>query len=100
MASRARSRIAPALPSLLRPLCLLVRAYPRRVAALVIDDLGMSFSNARYAREALQKFVNEQMQPGDLVSIVRTGAADFGAILDNAVFQHEASSLGSVGGLN
>jgi VWFA-related protein len=114
----------------------------RRVVALVVDDLGMSLSSANYAREALKKFVDEQMRPGDLVSIVRTGSsvgalqqfttdkqllhgaiervrwsglgragpsmlddadpssADFGALVDNAVFQHEVSSLGTVGGLN
>jgi VWFA-related protein len=125
----------PAAPSL-QP------SQTRRTVAFVIDDLGMSFSSAHYAREALQKFVDDQIQPGDLVSIVRTGAnmgsiqqftsdkqllraaiervrwnglgragpsmlddadpssADFGAIVDSAVLQHEVSSLGTVGGLN
>jgi VWFA-related protein len=114
----------------------------RRVVALVVDDLGMSFSSAHYVREALKKFVDEQMQPGDLASIVRTGssvgslqqfttdkrllhagvervrwnglgragpdviegadpaAIDMDAVVENAVLQHEISSLGTVGGLN
>ncbi|MEN6602190.1 MAG: VWA domain-containing protein [Bryobacteraceae bacterium] len=46
----------------------------RRVVALVVDDLGMAFSSVHFARQALRQWVDEQMQPGDLVSIVRTGA--------------------------
>ncbi len=46
----------------------------RRTIALVVDDLGLSFESLAYVRTALKKFVNEQMQPGDLVAIVRTSA--------------------------
>lgn len=46
----------------------------RRTIALVVDDLGLSFANARWVKDALKKFVNEQMQPGDLVAIIRTGS--------------------------
>ena len=51
----------------------LTRDDVRRSIALVIDDLGMSFESMAYVRRALKKFVDEQMQPGDLVSVVRTG---------------------------
>ena len=44
----------------------------RRTIALVVDDLGLSFESVYYVRRALKKFVDEQMQPGDLVAIVRT----------------------------
>ena len=44
-----------------------------RTVAFVVDDLGMSFESTHYAREALKKFVNTQMQDGDLVGIIRTG---------------------------
>ena len=44
----------------------------RRTIALVVDDLGISFDSAKRSREALRKFVDEQMQPGDLVAIIRT----------------------------
>ena len=44
----------------------------RRTIAIVVDDLGLSFESTSYARRALRKFVDEQMQPGDLVAIVRT----------------------------
>lgn len=46
----------------------------RRTFALVVDDLSLSFESAHYVRRALKKFVDEQMQPGDLVAIIRTGA--------------------------
>jgi VWFA-related protein len=46
----------------------------RRSIALVVDDLGLSFESTYYVRNALRKFVDEQMQPGDLVAIIRTGA--------------------------
>lgn len=46
----------------------------RRTIALVIDDLNLSFGSTAWVQEALKKFVNEQMQEGDLVAIIRTGA--------------------------
>jgi VWFA-related protein len=46
----------------------------RRTIALVVDDLSLSFESIYYVRRALKKFVDEQMQPGDLVAIIRTGA--------------------------
>lgn len=45
----------------------------RRTIALVVDDLGLSFESIYYVRRSLKKFVDEQMQPNDLVAIIRTG---------------------------
>ena len=45
----------------------------RRTIALVVDDLTLSFESTYYVQRALKKFVNEQMQDGDLVAIIRTG---------------------------
>jgi VWFA-related protein len=45
----------------------------RRTIAIVVDDLGLSFESTYFVRRALKKFVDEQMQPGDLVAIIRTG---------------------------
>lgn len=45
----------------------------RRTIALVVDDLGLSFESVYQVRRALRKFVDEQMQPNDLVAIIRTG---------------------------
>lgn len=44
----------------------------RRAMAIVVDDLGLSFESTHFVRQALKKFVDEQMQPGDLVAIIRT----------------------------
>ena len=44
----------------------------RRTIAIVVDDLGLSFESTAFVRRALKKFVDEQMQAGDLVAIIRT----------------------------
>jgi VWFA-related protein len=46
----------------------------KRTIALVVDDLTLSFDSVALTRRALKKFVDEQMQDGDLVAIIRTGA--------------------------
>src|SRR5579872_3745323 len=46
----------------------------RRTIALVVDDLGLSFESMAQVRSSLKKFVDTQMEPGDLVAIMRTGA--------------------------
>ena len=46
----------------------------QRTISLVVDDLSLSFESTPYVKAALKKFVDEQMQPGDLVAIIRTGA--------------------------
>jgi VWFA-related protein len=58
----------PVGPTRLRP------DQVRRTIALVIDDIGMSFESIGQVRESLKRFVDEQMRPGDLVAIIRTGA--------------------------
>jgi VWFA-related protein len=63
----------PAPPVKLKP------EQVRRTFALVVDDLGLSFESVYYVRRALKKFVDEQMQPGDLVAIIRT-AGGMGAL--------------------
>jgi VWFA-related protein len=44
----------------------------RRTVVLLVDDLGLSFESTGRVRRALHKFVDEQMQPGDLVAVIRT----------------------------
>lgn len=46
----------------------------KRTIALVVDDLTLSFESTYSVRTALRKFVDTQMQDGDLVAIIRTGA--------------------------
>jgi VWFA-related protein len=45
----------------------------KRTIAFVIDDGGLAFDSFVRMREALKKFVTEQMEEGDLVAIIRTG---------------------------
>ena len=46
----------------------------RRTYALVVDDLGLSAASASYVKDMLKQFVNEQMEDGDLVAVLRVGA--------------------------
>lgn len=57
----------PVVPVRLRP------EQVHRTMALVVDDIGLSFESAQFVRNALKKFLDEQMQPNDLVAIIRTG---------------------------
>ena len=48
------------------------REEVQRTIALIVDDLRMSFDSVRFTKEALKKFLDEQLQPNDLVAIIRT----------------------------
>jgi VWFA-related protein len=76
-----------------------------RTVALVVDDLGLSFESISRIRGSLKKFVDQDMQPGDLVAVIRTGAG-MGAlqqftndkrILYAAIDKVKYNSLGRVG---
>jgi VWFA-related protein len=47
----------------------------RRTIALVVDDIGLSQDSTIHTREAMRTWINNEMQPGDLVSVVRTNSA-------------------------
>jgi VWFA-related protein len=67
-AATGPDKLAPPVPPVrLRP------EQVRRTVALVVDDLGLSFESTHFVREALKKFVDKQMEEGDLVAIIRTG---------------------------
>jgi len=51
----------------------------RRTIAIVVDDLGLSAESMSHVRKQLRKFVAEEMQPNDLVAIIRTGG-EMGAL--------------------
>jgi VWFA-related protein len=51
----------------------IVRDAPRRTMAIVVDDLGLSAESINQVRKRLAKFVTEELQPNDLVAIIRTG---------------------------
>ncbi len=68
--SAANTKQNPAVPL---PPAPLKPEQVRRTIALVVDDLTLSFESVYYVRQALKKFVDRQMQDGDLVAIIRTG---------------------------
>lgn len=65
---------APADPSIPKPPQKLAPENVRRTIALVVDDLNLSFTSIYWTKQALKKFVSEQMADGDLVAIVRSSA--------------------------
>ncbi|HTG72623.1 MAG TPA: VWA domain-containing protein [Terriglobia bacterium] len=46
----------------------------RRTIAMVVDDLGLSFDSISRIQSSLKKWVENEMQPGDLVAVIRTSA--------------------------
>ncbi len=46
----------------------------RRTLAFVVDDLALSFDSGVRVRDSLKKWVNYEMEKGDLVAVVRTSA--------------------------
>lgn len=67
-----------------------------RTMAIVVDDLGMSFESMARVRQQLVKFINEKLEPTDLVAIIRTGG-DVGALqqftTDRRVLQNAVANL-------
>jgi VWFA-related protein len=55
----------PPMPNSLKP------NQVRRTIALVVDDLGIAFAGNKFVKDSLKRFVYEQMQPDDLVAIIR-----------------------------
>ena len=51
------------------------RADIQRTLALVVDDLGLSVESLQNTRRALHAFVDRELQPSDLVALVRTGGS-------------------------
>jgi VWFA-related protein len=70
--SQAEKEKAPAAAKPSIPPSLLAPDQVRRAIAFVVDDLSMDFRHVYAARLALEKFVKNEMQPGDLVAILRT----------------------------
>ena len=56
----------------------------RRCMVIVVDDLGLSFTSMAYVRTALRRFIDRDMQAGDLVALWETGRT-------NSVFQQLTS---------
>jgi len=55
------------------------RDVARRTIAIVVDDLGTSAESMNQIKNRLRKFIAEELQPNDLVAVIRTGS-DVGAL--------------------
>jgi VWFA-related protein len=66
-ANAAEKNNAPVVPP-----SSLLPSQVKRTMALVVDDIGLSLESTEPVRQAIRKFVADQMQPGDLVAIIRT----------------------------
>ena len=64
----------PRLPAPIGPTTPIAPDKVRRTIAIVVDDLGLSFEDTARVRDALKRLVERDIQPGDLVAILRTGA--------------------------
>ncbi|MBI2685671.1 MAG: hypothetical protein HYX27_05090 [Acidobacteria bacterium] len=62
----------PAIPQPLE------REDVHRTIALVVDDMKMSFESLHFTREALRKFIAQQLAPGDLVAVLSTSNSTSG----------------------
>jgi len=66
--SKKGARVPPPPPTMLKP------SQVRRTVAVVVDDLALSADSVARIRGALKKFVDTEVEPGDMVAIVRTSA--------------------------
>jgi len=64
-----RSDAPPPSPSAVR------REHIQRTLAVVIDDLGLSVESVQNIQPVLHAFVDHELQPSDLVALVRTGGS-------------------------
>jgi VWFA-related protein len=70
---RNEDSVAKSTPSTAILPAVIRRDEARRTIAIVVDDLGISLESIRSVKEQLTKFIDEQVQPRDLVAIIRTG---------------------------
>ncbi len=54
------------------------RTDVQRTLAIVVDDLGLSFESLKNTQRALHGFIDRELQPSDLVALVRTGGTGGG----------------------
>lgn len=74
MASRPADPLTPVVPVKVRP------NETRRTFVLLVDDLGISADTMGRLKRQLRKFLDQQLQPNDLVSIITTGGNEVGAL--------------------
>jgi VWFA-related protein len=71
----------------------LAREEVRRTIVFVVDNLTMSFADVHRARMALRKFVQTQMQPGDIVAVAPTAGGNASLQLFSSDKRHLLSTI-------
>lgn len=84
------ARAAPRSPRRSGPL---TQEEVRRTIVLMVDDLGLSFESMAAVRDALRRFVREQLQPGDLVALCRTSGGFLQFTSDRRLLLAEVEGL-------
>lgn len=64
---------APAAPTPVVPPPPVRPEHIQRTLVVVVDDLGLSVESLAYTKQALHGFVDRELQPNDLVGVIRTG---------------------------
>ena len=72
-ASKASTRPNSKSPIPPPPSATLKSKYVRRTIAMLVDDYALSFDSIVRVRNSLKKWVDTEIQPGDLVAVIRTG---------------------------
>jgi VWFA-related protein len=73
MPQKRKKKPADAWPAQISSTPMLGSDKVRRTILLVLDDLEMSYWDLKSARQTVKKFVENEMQSGDMVAITRTG---------------------------
>jgi VWFA-related protein len=72
------------------------REEVHRTIAFVVDNLVMSYDQVQLSRRALQKFVETQMQPGDLVAIMPTASGNASLGMFSSDKRHLLAIIGAL----
>jgi VWFA-related protein len=74
----------------------ITRDQVRRTITFIVDNITMSFEQVDHARMALRKFVQDQMQPGDLVSILPTSSGNAEFLMFTAEKKHLLAAIDNI----
>jgi len=75
---------------------IITRDQVRRTITFIVDNITMSFEQVDHARMALRKFVQNQMQPGDLVSILPTSSGNAEFLMFTSEKKHLLAAIDNI----
>jgi|SRR5271165_2579351 len=65
----------------------------RRTIVLLIDDVGMSFEDFSRAKQAMSRYLQKSMLPGDLFAVLRTTLVKANALTSQVVLEFLVSNF-------